>query len=168
MFFGLFGSRGTTDDTIEQLEINQAYTRATLDANSNMMRQARNRFLDDWDDDYLEQINKLRDELRAAQRRIAAVEKENHALKETAVRIAVDRRAICNAIEYLNTKWGIHSPRSNNANNLLFDEAEKKRQEELDRLMSNESYLESVANDVEVFTAKNVKDNKTLLTRKPK
>lgn len=101
MFFGLFGSRGTTDDTIEQLEINQAYTRATLDANSNMMRQARNRFLDDWDDDYLEQINKLRDELRAAQRRITDLEKELDGRHTTmfsafttmaALRIVLDRQ----------------------------------------------------------------------------
>jgi len=54
-----------------------------MSANLNMTRQAHNRFLEDWDDDYLEQINKLHEELRAAQRRIAAVEKERDNLITT-------------------------------------------------------------------------------------
>ena len=99
MLFGLFGGRATTDDTIEQLEINQSYTRAIMDANSNMMRQARNRFLDDWDDDYLEQIQKLNAELRETKARLAQVEKERDNLFTTCVSAHVRLEANWAAIE---------------------------------------------------------------------
>ena len=99
MLFGLFGGRATTDDTIEQLEINQSYTRATLDANANMIRQARNRFLDDWDDDYLEQIQKLHAELREKKARLAHVEKERDNLFTTCLNVSVESRAAGNAIK---------------------------------------------------------------------
>ena len=93
---------------------------------------------------------------------------EKEKLKETAINIAVDRRAIFNTIEYLNNKWGVQSPRSSSSNTLLFDEAEEKRQEELKRMMANEEYLESVAGEVETFSKHNIKTNNMLLKKKAK
>lgn len=128
MLFGLFGGRATTDDTIERLEIDQSYTRATLDANANMMRQARNRFLDDWDDDYLDQIQKLNAELRETKARLAQVEKERDNLFTTCLNVWVESRAAIIAL------------RQSAESGYLFDIVKRETQ----RLIRTEEYLAEV------------------------
>lgn len=168
MFGNLFG-RMTTDDSVEHIELanmhknvqNSVALQATL-------RQRSMGMLEGDLDDALEENNRKAQEIRDNKLKIEKLEKENQALKETAVRIAVDRRAIFNTIEYLNNKWGVQSPRSSSSNTLLFDEAEEKRQEELKRMMANEEYLESVAGEVETFSKHNIKTNNMLLKKKAK
>ena len=102
MLFGLFGSRATTDDSIELTEIDNAYTRATMSANLNMTRQNAYRAMEEWDDDYLEQIAALREELRAANVRLAALEIEKTNLQTTATTGAFQYCAWQNVTKSLN------------------------------------------------------------------
>jgi hypothetical protein len=87
MFFGLFGNRATTDDSIELMEIDQAYTRATMSANLNMTRQTANRGLEEWEHEMELKANlsKANLELGALRAQVRAFEVERANWKTTAI-----------------------------------------------------------------------------------
>lgn len=168
---GLFGRMTTTDDT-EEL----AHLKNSVDAARNstdLQVRLRSSHLSQVEDDLYQARRKARKErvalretkedLEQTKNRLAEVEAENQrlkdqqeALRETAINIAIDRKAIFNTIEYLNKKWGKNAPKSPEAQEyekrgaiVLFDEAEEVRTKEYQKMEVDRDFVQEVAQRID-------------------
>lgn len=146
----------TTDDSEEQLI--RARMRSDTVQHQDLQVRMRGEHVVELEEDLVQARRKKRqseNELSATKERMAQLEEENErllaqkeALRQTAINIAVDRRAIFNTIEFLNKKWGKNAPKNPQAEQLaqggrlvLFDEAEIKREEEKQKMLADEEQM---------------------------
>lgn len=171
---GLFGRMTTTDDTEELAHLKNGVEAVRMAGD--LQARMRSSYLSELEDDInladkktrqtKKNLQKTREDLEETQARLARVEAENQklreqqeALRETAINIAIDRKAIFNTIEYLNKKWGKNAPKSIQAQEyekqgaiVLFDEAEDIRAQEYNKMETDQKFVEDVANRIDQST----------------
>lgn len=96
MFFGLFGGRATTDDSLEHIEMNAMLTNVRNSVELQLRQRQSSRFMDQWEenDELLAQVRSLSTQVKTAEERVSLLEKERANLLTTALNLAVDRRAL--------------------------------------------------------------------------